>query len=497
VLLSVLLLIASAIALAPVAGAVGPVPLLAAAGALVLIGIAYTHPPAAAYILLVATPLTAGMARDALIPYLRPHEALGVILGIGVALRALGQLLTAHRLPLRLGRIDLAILLMAGTSSILPLLWMVARGVSPTVEDLFYAAAIWKFYGLFVLIRASVRTADQVRRCLVLILSACGVLAVIAILQALQVANVPALVNRVYPIENGIAVAPGRGSATLGSSIAVGDVMAFCVAACLGWALRTTRHRLFLLALSILFAFGAIASGQFSGVIALIVSVFTVAVVTGQVRRLLLVFVPTALVGAVVLRPVLQARLAALDISTGLPQSWWVRLENLRLYVWPDVFSGLNWLFGVRPSAVLRVAAPWGSTIYIESGHTWLLWTGGIPFFAAYLYFTWCAVRTTGSLARRRRDIVGVVAIASVASLLVSFVLMSFDPHLTMRGTADLLFSLLALATVPISEHTRARRLRTRTSRSSTPTPDPGADRGRAAPPGPARWRPDGRVRPG
>lgn len=487
----------AAVALAPAAAVIPPSLLLAACVAGVLLVVAYVHPPAAAYILLVATPLTAGIERDAVVPLLRPHEALGLVLGAGVALRALVQLLTTRRLPLRFGRLDLAIVLMALTSSVLPLLWMAARGLTPTLEDLLYAAAIWKFYGLFVLIRASVRTGDQVRRCLVLTLAASALVAVLAIGQAVQLAGVPDLVHRVFPVEGAVAPAVGRGTSTLASSIAVGDVMAYCVAICLGWALRGARHRWLLLAMAVLFAFGALASGQFSGVIALAVAVCAVAVVTGHVRWLLLASAPTAVVAAVALRPVLEARLANLDIGTGLPQSWWVRLANLRMFVWPDVFSGLNWLFGVRPAAVIEVAAPWGNYIYIESGHTWLLWTGGIPFLLAYLYFTWIAVRTTASLAVRRWDIVGVAAIASFASLLVNFVLMAFDPHLTMRGTGDLMFSLLALATAALSQPPRARSPRTRTWNSTGPTRGPGAGPGPAAAPGPAPSPAGARVPPG
>jgi hypothetical protein len=130
-----------------------------------------------------------------------------------------------------------------------------------------------------------------------------------------------------------------------------------------------------------------------------------------------------------------------------MPQSWYVRYENLRLFVWPDLFSGPNWLFGVRPAARIDVVAPWGTEIYIESGHTWLLWTGGIPFLLAYLWFMVVALRTTVPVARSRRDAVGVAATAALAALLSVFVLMSFDPHLTMRGAADLTFSLVALAT--------------------------------------------------
>jgi len=500
-----LLLVTAAVVLAPVAAMVPLRLTVAGCGAVVLMAISYHHPPFAAYLLLVATPLTAGIQRDALFPVLRPHEAIGLVVGAGVALRALAQLRTRHGLPLSLERVDVAILAMAASSSILPLLWMAARGMTPTLEDLLYAAAIWKYYGLFLLIRASVRTEHQVIRCLRLSVGAGALVAVVAILQAVQLAGVPDLVNTVYPIEGGIDPVAGRGSATLASSIAVGDVMAYNLAICLGWLARIRRQRWLMLAMAVLLALGALASGQFSGVIALGLGVVAVAIVTGQLKRLTLALIPTALVGAIVLRPVLEARLARIDIGTGLPQSWWVRLENLRLFVWPEVFSGYNWLFGVRPTAIIEVAAPWGNLIYIESGHTWLLWTGGIPFFLAYLYFVWVAVRTTAAVAVLRPGGTGVAAIASFASLLAMFVLMSFDPHLTMRGTADLLFSLLGLATADtIATATAARPAmpRPRRAEPETPTepetprtpapnstgstPDPDASPAAAAAPGPA-----------
>lgn len=437
----------AAVALAPVAVAVPPRLVLVALAGLVLTTVTYAHPPVAAYLMLVATPLTAGFARGTVVPLLRPHEALVIVLGTGVVVRALAQFRTTGRLPVRLGRLDAAFLLMACASSVLPLLWMVVRGATVTQEDLLYASALWKFYGLYLLIRVSVNTESQVRRCLYLSMGAAGVVAVIAILQSLDLAGVPGLLARLYPAEDATALAFGRGSATLGSSISVGDVMAFHVAICLALLLRTPASRRFLLPLTMLFAVGTLASGQFSGVIALMVCVFVVAVLSGQVQRLIMMLLPAAVLAAVLLRPVIAQRLADVEMSTGLPQSWYVRYENLRLFVWPDLFSGANWLFGVRPAARIQVAAPWGDEIYIESGHTWLLWTGGIPFFLAFLWFMAVAMRTTASVARLRHDVVGVAATASLAGLCSVFVLMSFDPHLTMRGAADLTYALLALAT--------------------------------------------------
>jgi hypothetical protein len=469
---AVLLAVAST-ALVPLAVAVPPRLLLAALVAAGLVALAYTHPPAAAYLLVVVTPVTAGVARGLLVPLVRPHEALGLVLGTGIALRALAQLRTTGRLPLRLGTLDVAVLGMAATSSVLPLVWLWARGLRPTGEDLLYATTVWKFYGLFVLIRASVRTERQVRRCLQLSVAASAVMAVVAILQSLELAGVPELVASVYATDEPLGPGQGRGTSTLGSSIAVGDVMAVSLAVCVAWLLlRVPGSRRLFVGLAVLFVFGGLASGQFSGLIALAVSVFTLAVVTRRTRRLMLAVLPASALAAIVMKPVIDARVADFDISTGLPQSWTVRLDNLRLWVWPRLFSGWNWVFGVRPSARIPVAASWGPFIYIESGHTWLLWTGGVPFLAAFLYFSYVAARTMARLARTRGGPVGVAATAGLVSVLVVFVLMAFDPHLTMRGSADLLFTLLGLATAvrPGARHTP-------TSRSTGTTPAPDAAR--------------------
>lgn len=432
--------------LAPLAVTV-PLPVLALALVAVgLVGVAYAHPPAAAYLVLGATPLLAGLARDAYIPMLRPHEAIGVLVGAGVVLRALTQVAAGHRLPLRRTRIDVAFVLMAVASSALPLLWMLARGRAPTTDDLLYAAAIWKFYGLFLLVRASVRTERQVGRCLGVALATGALVAVLAIGQALQVADLPRMLSVLYPTEDPGGITIGRGPATLGSSIAVGDVMTFDLAICLGWMLRVPGTRRWLLPAVVLFTAGAFASGQFSAAIAVFVAVLAVAFLTGNARRLLLVLVPAGLAGAVVLWPVIRGRVADFAGSGGLPRSWQVRLDNLREIVWPELLSGHQWVLGVRPSARIRLDMPWGPYVYIESGHTWLLWTGGVPFAFAFLYFMWVAVRWSARVGREGAGALGVAGIASFASLLVVFVLMTFDPHITMRGSADLLFSLLALA---------------------------------------------------
>lgn len=467
----VLAVAAVAVGLAPVAVTV-PLPVLVLAlAAIGLVTLAYAHPPAAAYLVIGATPLLAGLTRDAYLPLLRPHEALGVLLGAGVALRALTQVAAGHRLPWRLTRIDGALLLLVAASSVLPLLWLAVRGLAPTPDDLLYAAAIGKFAALYLLVRCSVHTERQVARALLVALTAGAVVAVVAIAQSLQIADVPRLLAPLYPTEDPGGITIGRGPSTLGSSIAVGDVMAFNLAVCLGWMLRSPRSRPVLVPAVALFTAGALAAGQFSAMIALVVAVFAVAYLTGHVRRLFVVLLPAGLLGAAVLWPVIQARIADFAAPAGLPRSWQVRLDNLRGIVWPELFADHRWLLGVRPAARIRMDMPWGQYVYLESGHTWLLWTGGVPFVMAFLYFVWVALRGTAGVARHGAGAVGVAAVGSFASLVVVFVLMSLDPHITMRGTADLLFSLLALAmAVPIARARRAAAHATGAARRPAPT---------------------------
>jgi hypothetical protein len=406
------------------------------------------RPEVAAYLLLGLTPLVAGIDRGTLIPVLRPNEALLMLVAVPLIIRAIVAASGEGGRRVRVTPMDVGLVAIAVCSSVVPLAWMVARRRNIGSDDVLYALTLWKYLGLYIVFRIAARTETQVRRCLWISMAAASVVAVIGVLQALHLFGVPSMLARFYaPFGNEGALEISRGTSTLASSFAMADVMTFNLAISLGWLARGGRPRGPLVALSVLFVVGAIGSGQFSGVLGLVVGLLAVGWLTRTITRGALVAVPSLVLAGAVMQPVLQARLSGFSTSRGLPSSWVARLDNLRRFFWPELFSDFNWLLGVRPSA--RVAAPhaewWRDWVWIESGHTWLLWNGGIPFLLAFCLFTWTALRQTGRVARRH-DAVGVAGIAAFTGVAVVFVLTTFDPHLTLRGTADLLFALLALS---------------------------------------------------
>lgn len=438
--------------------AASPVFTVTAAAALALAAAVMIHPPLAAYVFLCLSPLVVGMERGAVLPLLRPNEALIILLAAALVARSLLQVLTGEIRRPQLHRVDVAILAMAVTSSLMPLMWMIARGLPVSQDDLLYASVIWKYYALYLIFRTAVRTERQVRTCLFLSVGIAAVLAVIGILQALQMFGVPELLAQWFSFDGEVAdFDENRASATIAHPQAFGDVMVFNMAICAAWLLTrrgngapdplSRAQRTALVAGGALFTLGSIASGQFSEVIALVVAAIAVGVVTGRAKRVLVSLVPVTVAALVILQPVLDRRLSGVDRSSGLPQSWVARWENLNDYFFPRLASGVDFLFGVQLSA--RVPAPEtlrADWVYIESGYVWLLWVGGIPLLLAFFLFLRRAMKATLDSARQAAGSISVAAVASFASLAVLAVVTVFDPHLTVRGSADLAFPLLALA---------------------------------------------------
>lgn len=435
----------------------GMVAALAVAGALA-VALA-RRPVAGAYLLLAATPLTTGLERGGAIPLLRPSEAvLGLVL-VALALRAGLELLRGTPVRIRLKVFDWWLLAFAVTGSVLPLLWMVARGREVTQDDVLYAGYLWKYAAVYLVIRATVRTERHVRTCLAVILATSTVVGLIAILHVLKVEAVYHTLADWYASDDVGEFTSDRATSTLGSSFAVADVMVFSLAAATSWAFYERRLGLVLLIPMAVFLGATVASGQFSAPIALGIGALTVGVTTRRLGRIMLIGTPMAAIAGVALAPVILERIRDFDSTAGVPSSWVGRWENLTTFFWAPLGEDLNWLTGYRVAG--RVPAPesWRDWVWVESGYTWMVWSGGIAFLVVGCLFLAVGVRETAAVARVRRDVVGVAAVAALTALWVNIVLMVIDVHLTLRGAGDLLFALLGLALsgVGVARSARAR----------------------------------------
>lgn len=410
-------------------------------------------PVLAAYLVIGLTPLTTGINRGSALPLLRPNEAIDLLVGVALISRCLYRLRSGELPRLQLGAVEVSVLLLAVCSSVLPLAWMGVRQRAITSDDLLYALVLWKFVGLYVLIRLSVSTDLEVRRCLWISIAAATVVAVLAILQSLGVSGVVRLLADYYAPDGYANAYSARGSSTLGLPAATADLMIFNLAIITGFWLRDHRRRILLASIAALLTVAALSAGEFSSAIGLVCGLICIMVITNS-ARLLKFAIPVAILGGLVMEPVIAARLSGFQSITGLPVSWTTRLQNLEGYFWPQLFSNWNFILGVRPAARIAVSTQGTGYVWIESGYTWLLWGGGLPLLGSFLVFVIAGARRGWQAARRNLDAVGVAGTALFVAVVVVAVMMIFDPHLTFRGSGDALFILLALS-VPLYEGSR------------------------------------------
>ncbi|HYG86287.1 MAG TPA: hypothetical protein VD978_08515 [Azospirillum sp.] len=415
----------------------------------VFVGIV-SRPSFGAYLYLFLNPLIVGVARGDMIPVLRPNEMLLLLVVAALGVRTVLLMLSGRRLRMTVSRVDVAIVLLAVTSSVLPLLHRYARGLPITNDDILYSLVLWKYYLLYRVFVWAVSTEVQVARCLWVSMASGAVVAIVAMLQVGHLLGAAEFLHAHYdqPFEGHSGILTERASSTIGSAFGVADVMIMngLIANALAWGGH--ERRWLLIAAAGLFLIGCFVAGEFSGYIGLMVAMLVFGYRSGRLSRILAVAVPSVLVASVVFWPVLEKRLEGFESPTSLPHSWVGRLNNLQDFFFPQLFSNFNWLWGVRPAPRLPATETWREWIYIESGYVWLLWIGGIPLFAAFVFFVWVALKRLARTNREQSGAVGAAAGTSFAYLIVIVILMLLDPHLTVRGSADLFFPILALSFV-------------------------------------------------
>lgn len=460
--------------------AIGQLGVIAAGGflGLLLVVAVWQHPPIGAWVLIAAAPFIVGFDRGQALPLLRPNEAVFLLV---VAVLGMRGFVYGFAKDWRWHRVDLVVALVVFTGSILPLMVQFGRLRPLTIDDFFYAIALWKFGGIYAVVRSVIRTPKQVKICLWLSVTAASILGIIAVADSLNLFGTAYTLANYFPPGEG-PINDGRGGATIGNPIGLGGYMAVNVCIALGLLMRRAEpvHRAVLRldrsAIGALAAlgccgFGVVGAGQFGPVLSLTAGALAWGLATRNLGRMILAGVAFAVLSGALLWPVVNRRLEGLDgpginsvekrdaLATDDPNaalreinpgsSWAVRRYNLEFYFIPEFKDPWNIVFGVTPQA--RVDAPerFREYIWIESGHLWLLWTGGVPFLIAFGALLFVGMRTTYRLQQVRAGPLGVASAAAFAGLVVVAIGQTFDPYITLRGVADILWPVLALGVMP------------------------------------------------
>ncbi len=403
------------------------------------------RPAVAAYVIVGVTPLVVGIDRGRLVPQMRVNEAL-VIFVVGVlCARAVVRLRPGDRIRWTLDPVSRSFVWFALASSVIPMMFLIARDRPIEMDDLTYAAVMWKFLLVYAVIRFTVRSDREITVTLYVSLFVALLVGAIGIMQSLDLLGVRAMLEPLFaPFGYSDVVHSARAGSTVGLPAATADLMVLNLVIGLGLVFRKPAAAWYVGPVALVLVVAVFSAAEFSSVLGLMVA--TICFVTLLRRPDLFMWFLAALPLAVVLLwPTIAPRLADFSSMHGVPTSWLVRYHNLANYFWPQIVDGSNFLLGVRPAARVPAEGAFGF-VWIESGYLWLLWGGGVPLFAAFCWFVRTSLKATGPAARQLTTPSSVAAIAVYCGLVSCVVLMIFDPHITYRGSADALFGLLALS---------------------------------------------------
>ncbi len=416
--------------------------LLLAAGFAALV---WWRPAIAAYAIVGVTPLVVGIDRGRLVPQMRVNEAL-VMFVVGVlCARAAVRLRPGHRIRVELDPVSRSFVWFALASSLIPIIFLLVRGRPVEMDDLTYAAVMWKFLLVYAVVRLAVRSEREVTVTLWVSLFAALLVGAIGIMQSLDLLGVRALLEPLFaPFGYSDVVHSARAGSTVGLPAATADLMVLNIVIGLGLVFRKPALAWYVGPVVLVLVAAVFSAAEFSSVLGLMVAAVCF---VALLRRpdLFMWFLAALPLAVVLLWPTIAPRLADFSSLHGMPTSWLVRYHNLANYFWPQIVDGSNFLLGVRPAARVPAEGAFGF-VWIESGYLWLLWGGGLPLFAAFCWFVRTSLKETGPAARQLATPSSVAALAVYCGLVSCVVLMIFDPHITYRGSADALFGLLALS---------------------------------------------------
>lgn len=410
--------------------------------------------------ILTVTPLLAAQERGYIVPGFRVHEAVIFASIAGVGLRALAAHLCGWGVKIKPHAVDLAFTVVAFTGSVVPALLMVSRGRSISTEGIGQLMVFPKYFGLYVLMRCSVRSFEHLR---IALLTICGVGTVVSLVALVQTAATQR-VNDLF-LSFGWEITEhffiGKTTSTIGNAILLGMYLSMLLAVSLSLLFRTLarrqeaiwanpkgrRNTAAITGIAGIIFLACLSTGQMSTLIAIFCAV-VIGLVAVRRARYLGLFPLVGAAAVVPLWPVINKRIEEFNGFNELPRSWADRVANLRTHFLPELAADDNWFWSVRPETAKFDGNNITGTVFLESGYLAMLWIGGVFLLAAVVAFQIASLRSTWRVIRHPNPWVAAAATGAFVGFFATMFLMLIDSHLTFRGSADLLYTLLAFSLI-------------------------------------------------
>lgn len=368
----------------------------------------------AALILLV--PLTAGLARGAIVPVLKPSEAILLVVLAGVVVHDM-----AVRRTRSVSGLDMAIGAYVIGSVVIP--WMVLTlthypADTDTWRTVLSPALLLAVYYLFA---RDTLPEGTMRTFLNLAMLAGVIVSLVAAAELVNVPAVRAIIGNNYPSP---AVTPFRPGSTLGHYSAVGAFGAFTYIIAL--ALATVRApgypRWWLTGVMGAGVLGVFASETWATTVAIPVATVLILIYGRRVPRELVVTVVVGLLALVVLWPLIGARADSQQLITAqglaLPESMQTRIRYWNEFIIPALSDHL-W---IGTGTVIPSTVPERLSTFVDNEYLWAAFRAGVAGVALLLGML-LAIIAAGWRPRSSLDLthraIGAAALAAAAVILL------------------------------------------------------------------------------
>lgn len=405
------------------------------------------------YGLTLALPLTDGLARGSVVPFLRVGQALLVV---GFLLFLLAR--SSRQGKSRLTTIDLAFILFILAGSVFPSLALYYRGESLdlTGTDSVYGLSPLQFflgpvqyYLLYRIVVSTISSKSQIRTVLRLSFVASIIVSVLGILQKLGVGSVRTFLNTYYPpvsLDNTTADVNQRITSTMAHFSSLAAYLSFTII--LALVCYTAQKQLkispLLLAVTILLdSIALILTGTLAAWIGLAVGAAMIFILIRRVPKLVFFILVGVVLAVIIFQPFISGRLDE-QLGAGAAQGLVPQSLALRIKLWTEIFFpaiGQHLFFGAGPTPAALNS--WSTE---DSEYLLLLLRGGLLYFFSYLLLIGVAIVACWRQIKSRSDNASrYVAIAALAILVAISVMNISAEYFTYAGGAQTLWMLVAI----------------------------------------------------